>query len=495
MRERPVSMPRRNSMRTAVALMGAASFFFSQNAQAGKITVWHLEETAKAPVLAVGRVITLQRGEIVPDSSVPWHKETSAMTASIEILRSYADSGQRKPAAGDRIRLAFLAFGPHVNSFISGDPSLPSFRRGDVLIFPLRRNENPAVDAWRMINDEGVNIAIRARAEMADSPKVPTTGRAFILREIANSLSRGTVLEVCSAAGYVSGESATLKPELMPLLELSIAADQRRWAEVAIGLMSANRPTISELRLSEGWRDVNWNPSNDHGYSIGKAALQKLPASPASDRLLIQALLAEAAFEAHKPAFLLEEYGDDPVLLELLNNALKQDLPGSSYIAWQLVKKGHRVLISEALAGALRVANLPRADFMGSQGEDLQGAVALILEDGTDEHVQQLAELVWKYRAVDPQYVNVLLGYVTSVGNLRAARVVAILLKDKGIARDQTRYCDLAVLYLELVSKQHFGAGGKTPSKDCAWPPPQRPRPPPIRHDDRLLARRCQDMP
>jgi hypothetical protein len=143
---------------------------------------------------------------------------------------------------------------------------------------------------------EGVGITIPARAELPESGPPTPTGRAFILRELANSLAEGTLEQVSSSGAYISEQSENLKPELMSLLEASIGTDQQRWAEVATSVRGNTRSTIGEILSSQEWRDINWNPASDHGFSIAKAALQKLPGSPKSDRLLVDTLFAESPF-------------------------------------------------------------------------------------------------------------------------------------------------------------------------------------------------------
>jgi hypothetical protein len=40
--------------------------------QAGSIKIWRLNETAQAPVLLVGRVTAVQKGERVPENTLAW---------------------------------------------------------------------------------------------------------------------------------------------------------------------------------------------------------------------------------------------------------------------------------------------------------------------------------------------------------------------------------------------------------------------------------------
>src|SRR5580704_17579823 len=80
--------------------------------EAGFVKFWQLKETAAAPVLVVGRVLSVQKGERVPEESLPWKAETLSMTAEIQVLRSYRVS--EEPVAADRLHVHFLAYGPSV---------------------------------------------------------------------------------------------------------------------------------------------------------------------------------------------------------------------------------------------------------------------------------------------------------------------------------------------------------------------------------------------
>src|ERR1700733_11101954 len=105
--------------------------------EAGFIKVWQINETASAPVLVVGRIVNVRKGELVPEGTLPWKAETLAMTAEIQVLRSYSHSGE--PLAVDRIQVRYLAYGPSVTSFTNGyPPPLPQFELGQTRILPLR---------------------------------------------------------------------------------------------------------------------------------------------------------------------------------------------------------------------------------------------------------------------------------------------------------------------------------------------------------------------
>ncbi len=424
--------------------------------EAGFIKEWQLKETAAAPVLVVGRVLGVQKGERVPEGSLPWKAETWTMTAGIQVLRVYPDSAE--PVAAGRIPVSYFAYGPSVTTFTNGyPPPLPGIEAGQVLILPLQDNKSPASESWKLIADSGVGLVLPARAEIADSGPSPPTARAFLIREIANELSQGTPREVFSAAGYLSSEHENLSGELLPLLNFPKGDERQRWAEVAADFLAAlgtPRPSVADL-FSAKAEPKDW-PAYPN-LVVAQAALHELKASQETEDLLIRTWIAQAPLNAWGVATCLLQYADKATTTETLRQALRDDLAGSSYIAWTLVHAGHQATLPEALARALKVADRPGGDFT-----DLQGAAALLRDFGSDQDLTRLAALVRKYQTADRNFYNVLWQYATENGNPREARVLAVVLHDRRIVSGGTRYCDFALGVLEKAVGRQFGAGGET---------------------------------
>jgi hypothetical protein len=359
--------------------------FLPAYANAGSVKIAYLRDTEQAPILVVGRIAAIHKGERIPENVLAWRAETWTMTAELAILRSYSFAESAKPAPGSRINVSFLAYGPKLFSINGSPPPLPNFQSGQVLIFPLQPRPYPNSGNWRLVDDTGLGITIPSRADMPASEPAPKTARAFILQELANALSRGTPQEVSLAGAYVHNQFENLNAELMPLLDESIGIDQQRWAAVIVSLMGVTRPNIEDVRI-EGWRDAMWNPSADHGFSIAKTALRKLPASPESDRLLIHALIARAAFAPDYAAFLAEEYADNESFAAPFRAALNKGLVGSTYIAWMLIKGGHDTFIPEALRRASKLINSPLgSELTPAQQLDREAAASLIRQYGGDK--------------------------------------------------------------------------------------------------------------
>jgi len=78
----------------------------------------------------------------------------------------------------------------------------------------------------------------------------PRHRRAFLIRELANTLGRGTAGEIAAVSGYVSSEEEDLSGDLMPLLEPVVGDDRQQWARIAACLdaaMGIPRPAVADL--------------------------------------------------------------------------------------------------------------------------------------------------------------------------------------------------------------------------------------------------------
>jgi len=436
---------------SAQLLIVAVSLCIAVRAEARPIHLWQLDELAAAPVLVVGQILAVQKGEPIRDTSWWWSSASWAMTADVRVLRSYTASGRQ--FSFDRIQLHFLAC---CNTSITNGPQFPKLEPGEVHVLALRKNKDPASQPWQLMPDEGLGLTIPSREEMA-FPEPPPTARDFLLREISNTLSGGTPKEVTAVGEYLASQRLNLAADLMAFLEPAIGDDRQRWAEVATCILATTgipRPSVAELyslrTVPEKW---NWQKSS----LIAQAALRKLGASAETDDLLIRTLIADAPVHAWGSGTVLLEYADNPVATEILRQALRNDLAGSSYIAWTFAHSGHQAVLKEALVRALKVADRPTTDFT-----DLQGAAALLRDFGSDQQLDELASLVRKYQTQDRKFYDVLWQYSTESDNPRAARVLAVVLRDRQIAFGESRVCDLAVGVLERATGQHFGAGGKT---------------------------------
>jgi hypothetical protein len=352
--------------------------FFPASLSASFIKEWHIADLEGAPVLIVGRVETVRKEfQVLHDTRVQ-HAETWAMASQVEVIRSYASSGEEVLAPSGTITVRFFAYAPGPTLFVNGTtPPLASLRAGEVLLIPLQRNENPTRDPWMLLGIEGVGLIVPVRPVLDEALTQPHTGRQFVLREIANSLSHGTPAEMSTAGAYVHNEYQNLASGLMPHLRKAIGVDERRWANVLVDLMGTQRPSLNDLKAGH-WRDANWNPSTDHGFSIASAILNQLPDTPATGRLITDALIERMSFTPEYASFLARDYATDDYFVASLKSALDKRQPGSLYVASSLVNGGYKLFQPYALAAARQIAAKSRTNPTYAELRDKEVATSLL---------------------------------------------------------------------------------------------------------------------
>jgi hypothetical protein len=435
---------------------------------AGFLKEWQLKETASASVLVTGRIAAMHRNERVPEDQLSWKAETWSMTADVEVLRSFTAS--QMPLASHQIQVHFLAYGPSVTMFVCcSPPPLPNIQPGETVILPLQENTSPASEPWRLMADSGMDITIPVRADAESEPAPPGSARAFLIRELANTFSRGTPAEIAALSGYLARKWEDLSGELMPLVEPAIGDNRQQWAEIATGLHAARgipRPTVAELFSAKPETLQKAGPLQGN-LPLLWAALRKLQSSAETDDLLIRTWIANAPFNAWGSANSLVEYADRPVTTETLRQALRNDLRGSSYIAMVLANHGNTTILSDAVARAFRVVDDPTG--LGAGFDEVQGAAALLRDHGSDQDLMRLAAIVRKYQALDPKYYGVLWQYATGSDNPREITVLAVVLTDRRIASGGMRYCDYALGEFTRLRKERFDiAAASIPERDEA---------------------------
>jgi len=445
--------------RTAKLLLTVLMLCSSNLLTAGNIPIWRFSEITAAPVLVVARIMSVERGERIPQGTLPWKAETFAMTATIQVVRSFTASG--KQLSSSQIRVRFLGYGQRVGSLNGYPPPLPNLEVDRVLLLPFKENKAPSSDQWELMADSGLGLTIPVRAEMPDSiaGTPPADGHAFLVREIANTISFGTSAELSSVVGSLSIHHEDLSAELIPLVQPMIGHNSQRWAEVGTSLLVSqpdNRPTIAELLAQ---RTVPARSNN----ALLQLAFQKLKANPETHSLLIHQLIAQAADQGWGASLSLVEYADDPVTLQALRKALADNVPGSFYIARYFAQEGHKAILADALAQALRVVDQPPGDRY-----NLPLAADLLRDFGDDSQFKQLVQLVRKYQTTNREFYNVLWRDAARGRNLRQARVLAVVLQDRQLAFDQTRSCDLALQILQSATAQSFGPTGTEKERDEA---------------------------
>jgi hypothetical protein len=448
-------------------LLICGSLLLPLGLDAGFVKQWQLKEIESAPILVTGRVIAVHTNGRVREGEVSWQAETLAMTADVEVLRAFTASGMPLPV---HVEMRFYAYGPSLKMFVNGyPPALPDFKPGDTRILPLRENFQPASEQWLLMADSGVNLTVPVRADFSGEPPTSPSARAFLIREFANTLGRGTPSEIAGLSGYLSSEGEDLSGDLMPLVGPVVGDNRQQWAEIAAGLdaaMGIPRPAMADLFSA---KSAVAGPAGPYRglLPILQAALRKLEPSPETDELLIRTWIADAPFNAWGSAGSLAEYANNPVTTERMRQALRNDVRGSSYISMVLVNRGNKAILPDAVARAFRVVDDPAG--FGTDFNEVQGAAALLRDHGSDQDLTRLAGIVRRYQALDEKYYRVLWQDATHSENPRETRVLTVVLADRRIAFRSLRYCDLALEEFDRLTKQQFDIErASIPERDAA---------------------------
>ncbi len=425
---------------------------------------WPFSDEAKAPVLVVGRVVSVRndgRDEAASAkaSSGNVKRDIIAMSAEVEVLRSYTHGGET--IAANRIRVRFL------DEPAAGFDAAPRlFEPGQVVAIPLQENARPE-SLWRLTADSGIDLLIPVAASLKEDETPPATARLFLLREIANSLGRGTQSEAVRTGGYLARQDGLpgdqgMAAELMTFLEPMIGADRQGWANVLTDLLAGKgipRPTVADLFSN------NIRPQQE-SMILARAALGKLGQSPATNALLIRTWIGNAPAEAWGAAGSLAEYATNPVTTETLRAALRNDVAGSAQIALSVARNGNRDILADALARALRVADRPAEGV-----SELQSAGMLLGEFGSEQDLRRAVELVRKYQTLDRNWYSEM--WQTVGMSKGGSRVLAVVLRDRdsvgGNNPDNLRVCDFALEDLERLTGQKFGVGDSAIARAQAW--------------------------
>jgi hypothetical protein len=395
-----------------------------------------LNELARAPILATCIVETTSKDV----ASITENGRVVPARATLRVLRTFPQNAIR-----DRqINLDFEAH-PKGDNGMSG-PALPLIVQGAVLILPLELNPDPRHLPWRLIVDRGVGLVIPAITQGPDPKPTPPNGQDFILDEIASALSRGTSRQVLTVSSYLSMQTTQLfSPQLMQLLESYIGNDGDRWALVAASLLSSvrvPRPTVAQFRtLSIAVRGTQ------NTWSIFALVLQHLgESSQAKNRLIHQTLLI-SDINSWGAAVTLREFAQYPILVRELTAMLKEERPGSLFVAHEMIAAGQKSLSDPAITLSLHYIKT-----LTTESPELRSACSTLRDFGSDQQFAQLVSEIKNTQYLNTPRYDALWRATIWPESPRAATILQILLHDERMYQGM-RYTDLAHNELEKLAK------------------------------------------
>jgi hypothetical protein len=396
--------------------------------------IWKLSEIADAPVLLVGRVVSLDR-QLGPHFTGNPKSSASeqTMTAEVEVLRFSQRAMPGDAVPPQRLKIRFIGVDGPV-FFMPKE--LPSLEPGQVLLLPLRSKSNESSEPWELIGAEGYGMTMRVAASMQEPALASDDPRDFIIREVVNSFGHGDPIAINTAASLVMRQADYLEPELTSQLQNSIGSNAAQWAQV-LGNLLLSFPnvslTINDIQAGKTVPDETMigvapvtklamemaarRAARFQGGPLAQVALSHLPGN-AAETMVWRALLSDLpglADEPYHPLFAynssqpmgqavhyLSRYRNDPAFIEAVSIALRGDQPGSSALASNLVYEGQRACLPEALDRALKVIHRPT-------DSDVFAGIRLIVAEGSEQQRRQYLAVVQEFKATNPDYAAFLM--------------------------------------------------------------------------------------
>ncbi len=374
---------------------------------------WTLNKIASAPVLVVGRVagLEMENGPHFTGDPKRWAPEQN-MTAEIAVLRFLRKPGVPGPDPAAHLTIRFVGRDGPDFSFCARE--LPEIEPGQVLLLPLNANGNLADEPWQLIGAEGYGMTMRVAEEMREPALAERDGRAFVIREFANSFRGGDPMTEFTAASIVATQASYLEPELGMRIRRSLGGDRRRWvrllASILVSYPGGNPLTLAGVRA--GTTDPSWAgfqgfpmaqlalshvPSKSAGVLVWRAVLEELPSL--ADEPYHPLFAYSSSFALREAVLYLSRHRDDPAFLKAVKAALRKDRPGSSYLASTLMSDGQMACLPEALGRAMKEIRRPE-----DSGDDVFTSILLVLEHGTVAQRRQFVSIAGELKATYPDY-------------------------------------------------------------------------------------------
>jgi hypothetical protein len=233
--------------------------------------------------------------------------------------------------------------------------------------------------------------------------------------------------------------------QLMQLLQSYPGNDDDRWALVAASLLSSvgvPRPTVAEFRT----RSIAV-PGTQNTWSIFALVLQRTGGSSQAKNRLIHQTLLISDINSWGATVTLGEFAQDPFLVRELTAMLKEERPGSLFVAHYMIAAGQKSLSGAAIAISLRYIKKVTAEWT-----ELQPACSTLRDFGSDQQFGQLVSEIKNTQYLNTPHYDALWRATIWPESPRAATILQILLRDDRMYQGM-RYRDLAHNELERLAK------------------------------------------
>ncbi len=415
-----------------------AGLFVVASLQAGVISPLPISTLAGAPVVAVCRVESVQRGALVKGVSALYDERHTV--ATLRLLRSLPEL-----KALDIV----LHYSSSNGAAANGHPSFARLEIGESYVFALA----PEGDHWRLLVDEGWGLVVPA-IEATPAEAAPASKRDFILREILHLLLRGSYADLFRFSTYMQLRRADeLNDEIMRGLTARLPDGDRHWLDISTALLG--NVGIPRQKLDDFISNGPAQIAPFAASALAARTLREVPESGRREGVLRNMLRFSAIHEWGSAATLVPEFKDDPRLMQLLPGYLRQGQKGAFLIASWLVNNGQTALLDLTMEAALRVLTDKNADY----GE-VSPACRLLLERGSERQFEEYLRVLRESKVHNvPRYGE--LWQVAWEGKPpRVLRILAVVLDDERVASkygDPIRYCDFAGYLVQKIAGENFG--------------------------------------
>ena len=423
----------------------AVGLLFVVCVRAGNVSAFTVDYLAKAPLVAVCRVESVQVGGLLPldKGFASWHSRH--LTVRLQVLRALPELTAK--------RIYLNHYKSESGQIINGYPAYPHLEPGKSWVLPLA----PDGDRWKLITRQGYGLVVPA-VDKDPAPKRLASIREFRLHEIMNTLLHGSFADLFQFSIYMQNRyAAELNDEIVAGLVTGLPRGDGRWLDIATALLPVANHGNPLPSLEEPMASVPRRQGLLSYDAVPLLAIWTLREVPEGSRRegLLRNILRFSTILPWPMGVLAPEFKDDPVFLKLLATDLKQPQKGAVTIACSLVDRGQLALLDSTLEAGLSVLRDNGADTT-----DVNAACKLLFHRGSDAQFELYLTILKEARMKDAERYRQMWGVAWSTKSPRVLPILKLLLSDRRRSSDRSgaRNCDIAGSFL-----QDFGAHWNLP--------------------------------
>ena len=432
----------------------------------------------KADYLVVGEVLRVEdAGE---EQSDTWKMPILRQRATIRVVRGIK-SADATAAPFNQVVVEFSA----LKGGVPPDaPMFPQVQAGQIAVFPLKE---VADKPWQFVSEEDAGMIMPAAVHELGVgwPAGMDRNVAFLYRELAGAFLYGDFMQMSRAGRYLDMLGAERTPgadTVFALLRAEIGEnllrEDTRWVTMGVAAYIASgtpRPAIDALAngMITGERAVV-GPADGlptvSSLRLATLCLRKCSNFQLGERILILLVNQQETPGAQwgVATALVNNYGDEPMMLSMEREAFRAGKPGALYVADYIIKDRDHPLAAAAAEGARKALAPDEPAREAPKGlpysAALRAAVGLLLRAGADDDFAYLLEQINQARLHDAgtyQAIMLLAGDSALSPPARVLDICRQYIDDNTVMTAPPwpgfRLCDLAALTAARIGKQDFG--------------------------------------